>query len=95
MHPRSARTLTWSSVDRIVTFDAFRAVDLIAPRPLLLIAGSTAVTSWMSVEAFQRARGPKELFWIDDATHVDLYDKPAYVTPAVAKLTTFFGNHLA
>ncbi|MFF0342725.1 alpha/beta hydrolase [Kribbella sp. NPDC004875] len=95
MHPRSAKTLTWSSIDRIVTFDAFRAVDLIAPRPLLLIAGSAAVTSWMSVEAFQRAVGTKELFWVDGATHVDLYDKPEYVTPAVSKLTDFFTTHLA
>ncbi|MGW7684054.1 alpha/beta hydrolase [Kribbella sp. NPDC054772] len=94
MHPRSAKTLTWSSVDRIITFDAFRTVDLIAPRPLLLIAGSAAVTSWMSVEAYQRAQGPKELSWIDGATHVDLYDKPEYVTPAVARLTTFFSTYL-
>ena len=50
------------------------------------IAGREAVTSWMSVEGFQNARGPKELHWIDGASHVDLYDKDQYVTPAVAKL---------
>ena len=38
-HPRSAKSLTWSSVDTIATFDAFQAVDLIAPRPLLMIVG--------------------------------------------------------
>jgi hypothetical protein len=27
--------------------------------------------------------------------HIDLYDKDEYVTPAVAKLTEFFGKHLA
>ncbi|TKA12305.1 alpha/beta hydrolase [Actinacidiphila oryziradicis] len=94
-HPRSAKFLTWSSVERLVSFDAFRFVDLIAPRPLLMIVGSEAVTSWMAVEAFQNARSPKELHWIDGASHVDLYDKEQYVGPAVSKLTDFFGTHLA
>jgi fermentation-respiration switch protein FrsA (DUF1100 family) len=94
-HPRSAKFLPWSSVDHMVSFDAFRFVDLIAPRPLLMIVGRQAVTSWMGVEAFQNARGPKELHWIDGAGHVDLYDKEQYVGPAVAKLTDFFGAHLA
>jgi len=89
-HPRSAKTLTWSSVDRIATFDALATVSLIAPRPLLLIVGRNAVTSWMGVQAFQNAGGPKELHWIDGASHVDLYDKDEYVTPAVAKLVEFY-----
>ncbi|WP_194910360.1 alpha/beta hydrolase [Catenulispora rubra] len=94
-HPRSAKTLTWSSVDRIATFDAFATVSLIAPRPLLLIVGRNAVTSWMGVQAFQNAGGPKELHWIDGASHVDLYDKDEYVTPAVAKLAEFYTANLA
>ncbi|MFC8075600.1 alpha/beta hydrolase [Streptomyces sp. NPDC057307] len=93
-HPRSAQTFTWSSIDRMVFFDAFRYVDLIAPRPLLMIAGREAVTSWMSVEAFQSARGPKELHWIEGASHVDLYDREQYVGPAITKLTDFFRTHL-
>ena len=94
-HPRSAQFLPWSSVDRIVGFDAFAFADLIAPRPLLLIAGRAAVTSWMAVETFQRAREPKELHWIDGASHVDLYDKEEYVGPAVAKLAGFYAASLA
>ncbi|MFI6274910.1 alpha/beta hydrolase [Streptomyces sp. NPDC050988] len=89
-HPRSAKFLTWSSIDRMVFFDAFAFVDLISPRPLLMIVGREAVTSWMSVEAFQKARGPKELHWIDGARHVDLYDKDECVTPAIAELAGFF-----
>ncbi|WP_375792251.1 hypothetical protein [Streptomyces rhizosphaericus] len=48
----------------------------------------------MSVEAFQRAIGPKEIHWIDGAGHVDLYDRKHYVDLAVEKLTGFFGDHL-
>jgi fermentation-respiration switch protein FrsA (DUF1100 family) len=59
-----------------------------------MIVGREAVTSWMSVEAFEHAQGPKELVWIDGASHNDLYDKDRYVTPAVAKLTDFFTTNL-
>ncbi|MFJ1991827.1 alpha/beta hydrolase [Streptomyces asiaticus] len=93
-HPRSAAFLTWTSVDKMATFDAFSPIPLIGQRPLLMIVGTRAVTSWMSVEAFQRATGPKEIHWIDGAGHVDLYDRKQYVDPAVEKLTGFFGDHL-
>jgi uncharacterized protein len=94
-HPRSAKSLTWSSIDRLAFFDAFRFVDLIAPRPLLMIAGREAVTSWMSVEAFRGARAPKELYWIEGASHVGLYDREPCVTAAVEKLTDFYRAGLA
>lgn len=91
-HTRSAKTLTWSSVGRIAAFDAFRAVDLIAPRPLLLVAGRAAVTSWMSVEAYQKAGRSKEFHWVDGATHVDLYDR--YVPQVVERVSEFFAKNL-
>lgn len=47
------------------------------------------------MEAFQNARVPKELHWIDGAGHVDLYDKEQHVGPAVEKLTDFFRAQLA
>jgi len=93
-HPRSASFFDWTSIDKMATFDAFALVSLIGQRPLLMIAGTRAVTSWMSVEAFQKAVGPKELRWIDGASHVDLYDKEQYVGPAVGKLTAFFTENL-
>ncbi|MEV5748953.1 alpha/beta hydrolase [Actinoallomurus sp. NPDC052308] len=93
-HPRSASSLTWASIDRMAIFDAFAAVPLIAPRPLLMVVGTRAVTSWMSIEAFQRAGGPKEIHWVDGAGHVDLYDRKQYVDPAVEKLAAFFAENL-
>lgn len=89
-HERSAKFLAWQSVDKLASFDAFHAVPLIAPRPLLQIVGSRAVTSWMAVEIHQRATGPKELHWIEGAGHVDLYDKEQYIAPAIDKLTDFY-----
>jgi fermentation-respiration switch protein FrsA (DUF1100 family) len=60
-----------------------------------MIVGREVVTSWMSVEAFQKALGPKELLWIDGAMHTDLYDKEQYVGPAITKLGGFFTKNLA
>ncbi|NEA32921.1 alpha/beta hydrolase [Streptomyces sp. SID13031] len=93
-HPRSAKSFTWTSVDHIAQFDAFRFIDLIAPRPLLMILGREAITSWMATEAFAQASDPKQLFWIDGASHVALYDEDKYVSPAITKLTEFFHQHL-
>jgi fermentation-respiration switch protein FrsA (DUF1100 family) len=42
-----------------------------------------------------KAQEPKELHVIEGATHIDLYDRPQFVTPAVSKLADFFGRHLA
>ncbi|MGV9456853.1 alpha/beta hydrolase [Streptomyces sp. NPDC003635] len=89
-HERSAKFLAWESIDKLAFYDAFFAVPLIAPRPMLQIIGERAVTAWMAVEAHQRATGPKELHWIKGASHVDLYDKREYIDPAVDKLTDFF-----
>ncbi|MEU1268578.1 alpha/beta hydrolase [Streptomyces sp. NPDC005799] len=93
-HERSAKFFVWESVDRMASFDAFHAVPLIGDRPLLQIIGARAVTSWMAVDIHQRATGPKELHWVQDASHVDLYDKKEYVDPAVAKLTDFYTANL-
>ena len=37
---------------------------------------------------------PKEIFVMEGATHVDLYDKPQFVSQAVQKLTEFFNKSL-
>ncbi|WP_343614830.1 alpha/beta hydrolase [Novosphingobium sp.] len=89
-HPRSARALSWDSLDRMATFDAFRFIDMIAPRPLLMITAQHAVTAWMSQQAFARAGEPKTLHTVAQASHVDLYDREGPVNDAVAQLARFF-----
>jgi fermentation-respiration switch protein FrsA (DUF1100 family) len=39
-------------------------------------------------------KGPKEIFLVEGATHIDMYDIPEYVKQAVDKLTEFFGKNL-
>ncbi|KRB50687.1 hypothetical protein ASE04_12175 [Rhizobium sp. Root708] len=93
-HPRSAKSLTWDSVDRMATFDAFRFIEMIAPRPLLMITAERAVTAWMTRDAVAKAREPKSLYTVKDATHVDLYDRVDAVDDAVAQLVAFFSKAL-
>ena len=59
-----------------------------------LIVGEKADTKFWSNEVYAKARQPKELFVVEGATHMDMYDKPQFVRPAVAKLSQFFGQHL-
>lgn len=93
-HPRSAKTFTWNSVDRLASFDGFRFIDLVAPRPLLMIVGEKADTAYQMPYAFEKAREPKELFWVKGASHVDLYDREQYLPGVITKLVDFFGKYL-
>ncbi|AZM79259.1 alpha/beta hydrolase [Streptomyces sp. NPDC005395] len=94
-HPRAVQGWVLRSADQLAQYDSYAMIRLIAPRPLLMIVGSEAETAYFSREAIERAAEPKELFVIDGATHIDLYDRDEHVTAAVAKLTDFFGKHLA
>ncbi|MBM2619727.1 alpha/beta hydrolase [Actinoplanes sp. LDG1-06] len=94
-HPRAVPPWPVRSVDLLVQYDSYALIHLIAPRPLLMIIGSEANTAYMSREAIRRAAEPKELFVVEGGTHISMYDRDEHVTPAVAKLTTFFTEHLA
>jgi fermentation-respiration switch protein FrsA (DUF1100 family) len=83
------------SADRLDQYDSFADVNKIAPRPLLMIAGTEAATLHYSEDAVEGAGENAELFTIEGATHVDLYDRDEYVILAVDKLTEFFNQHLA
>lgn len=93
-HPRANNEYVFRSLDKLAQFSAFDYVHLISPRPFLLVAGSEADSLFFSEKAFKKAKEPKELFLINGATHVALYDLPEYVNPAVEKLDSFFTQHL-
>ncbi|MFH8885856.1 alpha/beta hydrolase [Streptomyces californicus] len=93
-HPRSTGDMVVRSADLLDQFDSFADVAKIAPRPLLMIAGTEAVTRGFSEKAVADSPGNAELFLVEGATHVGLYDLDAYVTPAVERLTEFFRKHL-
>jgi len=93
-HPNSPNRYVFSSLPLQMAFFPFDQLDTISPRPLLVIAGSKADTLFWSQEVYRRAKDPKELHIVEGATHIDLYDRPQFVTPAVEKLAAFFGRCL-
>lgn len=93
-HPNAPARAVFSSIPSQMTFFAFEQIETISPRPILLIAGAEADSLYFSENAYKKANEPKELVLVPGATHIDMYDKPQYVTPAVEKLNKFFGRHL-
>jgi fermentation-respiration switch protein FrsA (DUF1100 family) len=92
-HPRSIGAYALRSADLLDQFDSFAGVAKIAPRPLLMIAGTEAITRGFSEKAVKDCDSA-ELFLVEGATHVDLYDRDPYVAQAVEKLGAFFTQHL-
>lgn len=93
-HPNSPNLFLVRSIDRIAQYSSYDLIHLISPRPILMIAGTKADTRYFSELAISRALEPKELFLVEGASHIDMYDKPQYVGPAVEKLGGFFSEHL-
>jgi fermentation-respiration switch protein FrsA (DUF1100 family) len=86
-HERSDQRVPLMSYDMMVTYDSFRFQHLIAPRPLLMIAGNEADTLHFSESAVEKAGEPKELFAVKGQTHFGLYDDLEVAGP---KLVEFF-----
>lgn len=91
-HPNSKGRFLLTSLDKMLAFSTFHLIPSLLTQPLLLIAGSNADTKIFSEQAFELSNEPKELFVVQGATHVAMYDVPEYVDQAVAKLVPFFGS---
>lgn len=90
-HPNAPGLFPLISMDKMLAFSVFTLIPDLLTQPLLLIAGSIADTKIFSDQAYALSNGPKELFVVEGATHIALYDVPKYVDQAVAKLVSFFG----
>lgn len=90
-HDRSNQRVPLQSYDLMMSYDSFNFQHLIAPRSLLMIAGSNAQTLHYSRDAVNAAREPKELFIIKGKNHFDLYDD---LTESGPKVLEFFEKNL-
>jgi fermentation-respiration switch protein FrsA (DUF1100 family) len=93
-HPNSQNWMLIRSMDKIAGYSSYDRIDMISPHPLLMIAGTEADTRYFSEMAINKANDPKELFLIKGATHIDMYDRDKYVSPAVEKISGFFSQYL-
>lgn len=89
-HPNSKGRFLFTSLDKMTTFSVFDYLSDFLTQPLLIIAGSKADTKFWSEQAYELAKGKKELFIVDGATHIAMYDIPEYVEQAVNKMAEFF-----
>jgi uncharacterized protein len=95
-HPRGINSTTaWTGTTPMsfFGFPMYANIEMISPRPILLIAGENAHSRYYSEDVFKAASDPKELFIVPGADHVDLYDRAELIP--FDKLASFFNQHLA
>ena len=92
-HPNAPNKMLIASLSYLVSFTGFDRVDTLLTQPVMIIAGSEAGSLWHSQELHAKAAGPKELFIVPGATHMDLYDGEG-VERAMGKLSPFFKTNL-
>lgn len=93
-HPNSTAYYSYTSLAPMMNFFPFVQIETISPRPLLFIVGEHAVSAYFSEDAYAKAAEPKELFVVEGATHVDLYDRPEYLAITLPKLDSYFKQYL-
>lgn len=91
-HPRSTTAATLTSNQAFMNFFPFQQLEMIAPRPIMFIAGEKANSRYFSEDAYKLAAEPKELLLVPGAGHVDLYDRVKLI-PWDA-MTNFFTTNL-
>lgn len=94
-HPNSANKVMFTSFVPLFTYSSTDRINTLLTQPLLMVAGSKADSVKFSKTFIDLAASKKkELYVIEGATHVDLYDVMKHVEPAIAKLGVFFGENL-
>ncbi len=95
-HTRSVNSASaWTATTPMPFFQFPMAanLDMISPRPILLVHGENAHSRYYSEDVYKAASGPKELVIVPGADHVDLYDQIKVIPWDT--LTGFFRKHLA
>lgn len=95
--PGWVNQVTRLSIRELLTLDATSAIDFLAPTPLLVVHGRT--DDYCAPDGarriYERAPGTKEILWLDTTEHIDLYDDPRFVDPAIDRAAGFLADHLA
>ena len=91
-HERARGGFTTTSNLPFINFDLLSHLDEISPRPILFVVGDRAHSRFFSEEAYAKALEPKELYVVDDAEHIDLYDRTDRIP--FDKIEAFFKSSL-
>lgn len=94
-HPRADNLYLRRSQATKMAFSAIENISLLT-QPVLLVVGSKADSKWQTERFYSSLPGSdKEVYTVEGFSHIDLYDRPGAVGPAVKKLTDFFRRTLA
>ena len=94
-HPRGINSTTaWTATTPMsfFSFPMYANIEMISPRPILLVAGENAHSRYYSEDVYKVASDPKELLIVPGADHVDLYDRMDKIP--FEKLEQFFTKSL-
>lgn len=91
-HVNARFGFTMTSTLAMMQFSCLQYIQEISPRPILFIAGDRAHSRSFSEKAYAMAAEPKELYIVEDAEHIDLYDRTDRIP--FEKLESFFKENL-
>jgi fermentation-respiration switch protein FrsA (DUF1100 family) len=94
-HPRGVNSTTaWTATTPMsfFSFPMYANVEMISPRPILLVAGENAHSRYYSEDVYKMATEPKRLLIVPGADHVDLYDRMDKIP--FDRLAEFFNSNL-
>lgn len=91
-HPNARGGFTSTSDLAFLNYRLLDYIDEISPRPILFIVGDRAHSKFFSENAYAAANQPKELYVVEDAEHIDLYDRVDRIP--FDKLEKFFKSNL-
>ena len=83
---------TLASNTKFMNFYPLEDLNMISPRALLFITGDEAHSKEFSEKAYKKASKPKELYYVQGAGHVDLYDRVDVIP--FGKLEEFFAEYM-
>ena len=91
-HCNARGGFTTTSNLAMMNFRLLDYVQEISPRPVLMIVGDRAHSKFFSENVYAAAAEPKELYVVEDAEHIDLYDRTDRIP--FDKLESFFMENL-
>jgi hypothetical protein len=91
-HCNASGGFTTTSDMALINYSLLAHIDEISPRPILFIIGDRAHSKFFSENAYNAANEPKELYVVQDAEHIDLYDRTDRIP--FGKIEEFFKSYL-
>lgn len=91
-HPNARGGFTTTSNIPFMNYGLLDHIDEISPRPVLFVMGDRAHSRFFSDNAYEKAKEPKEIYNVEDAEHIDLYDRLDRIP--FEKFTEYFENNL-